>query len=235
MDKIVIKDLLIKRSSFEVGPCTLQLSPGEILGVMGKSGSGKSSLLQGIAGFIPLSQGSIQVDGKELRFLPPEERKISMVFQKPWIFENMNVIENVEFGLKIQKMTAQEAKKVALDWLRKLEVDDLAQRKAWEISGGQAQRVAIARSLAVAFPLVLLDEPFSALDIALRRELRKLIKQLIRESERCAFFVSHHWKDLREVSDKVILLHEGKIIAYGRVSEIEQSKDPLVREVSSED
>lgn len=235
MSKIVINDLLVQRGEFQLGPCHFELAAGEILGVMGRSGSGKTSLLHAIAGFIPLTQGSIMVDERKLDLLPPEQRNISMVFQKPWIFENLNVIENVEFGLKIQRQSAQQARKIALDWLRKLEISELAERMAWQVSGGQAQRVVIARALAVGFPLILLDEPFSALDGVLRRDLRKTIKRLIKEEQYSACFVSHHWKDVKETSDKVLVFHQGKVIAYGSVSEIEKSKNALVRELSSED
>lgn len=235
MSKIIIDDLLFQRGEFRLGPCHFELAPGEILGVMGRSGSGKTSLLHAIAGFIPVTQGSILVDDRKIDLLPPEQRNISMVFQKPWIFENLNVIENVEFGLKIQRQSAQQARKIALDWLHKLEISELAERMAWEVSGGQAQRVVIARALAVGFPLILLDEPFSALDGVLRKDLRKTIKRLIKEGNHCACFVSHHWKDIKETSDKVLVFHQGKVIAYGSVSEIEKSKNALVRELSSED
>lgn len=235
MDKVIVRDLVIDRETFQLGECGFQLAPGEVLGVMGKSGSGKTSLLLALGGFIPLSRGNIVVEGRELKHVRPERRRISMVFQKPWIFENMNVIENVEFGLKIQGKTSREARENALNWLNKLEIGDLAQRKAWEVSGGQAQRVVIARALAVGFPLTLLDEPFSALDGTLRRELRKNIRQLILESGNCAVFVSHQWKDIKETADKVLILRSGKPIFYGRVSDIDQSTDPFVREVSLDD
>lgn len=235
MIKIKVEDLLVQRGGFRLGPCNFDLSAGEVLGIMGRSGSGKTSLLHAIAGFIPVAQGSIFINNQKLNSLPPEQRRISMVFQKPWIFENLNVLENVEFGLKVQRVNPRQARETAQYWLEKLGVSDLSERMAWEVSGGQAQRVVIARALAVGFPLMLLDEPFSALDGVLRKDLRKTIKRLIQEERHCACFVSHHWKDIKETADKVLVFHQGMAIAYGSVSEIEKSKDALVSELSSED
>jgi ABC-type sulfate/molybdate transport systems ATPase subunit len=231
MNQVLIENLAVNRAGFHLSLERLGIESGEVLGVMGQSGSGKSTLLQALAGFVPLVSGTIKVFGNEISQLAPEKRKVSLVFQKPWLFENQTVLENISFGMKLQGLKKKEFQKTAEEWLRKMEIEELKDRRAWEISGGQAQRVALARAMAVNFPLLLLDEPFSALDSPLKKGLRKLVKQLVRDSGFCAVLVSHDWRDIEEVCHKVLILGEGKGLAYGTVHEVKQNSNPQVRAI----
>lgn len=231
MNNVLLKNLQAKRSGFSLNLERLDIESGEIVGVMGQSGSGKSTLLQALAGFVPLQSGAIEVFGNEISQLAPEKRKVSLVFQKPWLFENQTVLENISFGLKLQGLAKREVQEQAEQWLRKMEIEELKDRRAWEISGGQAQRVALARAMAVNFPLLLLDEPFSALDSPLKKGLRKIVRELARDSGFCGVLVSHDWRDIEEVCNKVLVLAEGKVCAYGTVRDLKQNPDPLVRAI----
>lgn len=228
MSGVSIKKISISRGDFSLDLGQLDIKPGEILGVMGKSGSGKTSFLQALSGFVPIRSGSIQVKEVEITGLPPEKRKIALVFQKPWLFEHQTVLENVLFGVKIQGDSKEKCVAAARQWLAKMEISHLENKRVWEISGGEAQRVALARAMAVQFPLVLLDEPFSALDAPLRHGLRKLVKEIITESKTCAILVSHDWKDIQDLAQRVLVLSAGKVLALENVSDIRKHPNPEV-------
>jgi|688.fasta_scaffold130032_2 ABC-type Fe3+/spermidine/putrescine transport system ATPase subunit len=234
MTEIKISNLLLERGTFQLQLDALQIQPGEILGVMGKSGSGKTSLLHSIAGFFPIKEGQVSVFGREISRLDPEKRKVALVFQKPWLFEHQTVIENIFFGLKLQGVSKEECIRQAEDWLKKMEIPELRDRKVWELSGGQAQRVSLARALAVGFPLLLLDEPFSALDAPLRKGLRALVRRLVKESGKSAILVSHDWRDIEEAADSVLILDSGRKVAWGTLEEIKASTDSRVKAICEE-
>lgn len=231
MNQVLVKNLQVNRSGFKLSAKDFSIEAGEILGVMGTSGSGKSTLLQALAGFVPIENGSINVFGREISQLPPEKRQVSLVFQKPWLFENQTVEENIQFGLRLQGYSKKECQKISHEWLQKMEISELGSRRAWEVSGGQAQRVALARAMAVNFPLLLLDEPFSALDSLLKRGLRTLTRQLVRESRYCAILVSHDWRDMEEVCDSVLVLSDGRPIAYEKTVDLRRSTNPIVQAI----
>jgi len=233
MKGLKIEKLQVERKSFRLNIGPLEIQPGEVLGVMGKSGSGKTSFLHAIAGFIP-SQSIIRVDNHEIQDLPPEKRRTAIVFQKPWLFEHLSILENISFGLKIQGASKLNGESQAREWLSKMEISHLEKKRTWEVSGGEAQRVALARAMAVQFPLLLLDEPFSALDAPLRQGLRKLVKGLVSESQSCAILVSHDWKDIKEVSSRVLVLAEGKVLALEEVSKMKEHSDSEVRAICGE-
>lgn len=234
MNGAVIQRLIFSRGEFNLEIEKVEIQPGEVLGVMGKSGSGKTSLLQAISGFLSVSSGSIQVNGKEIGVLPPEKRGAVLVFQKPWLFEHQTVLENVCFGLKLQGKSKKECSDLAQQWLVKMEISHLENKRAWEISGGEAQRVALARAMAVHFPLILLDEPFSALDAPLRQGLRKLLKELISESKACGILVSHDWKDIQELAERVLVLSGGRVLALEKVSQIQNHSNAEVRAICAD-
>lgn len=193
--KLVIQNLKVRRGGFQLEVPHLSLAEGEILGVSGASGSGKSTLLEAVAGFLPVEQGDILIDGKNLLPLPPEKRRIAMVFQKSYLFSNLTVLENVAFSYRVKGMARKERELKAMQWLERLAVSSLAGRRIHEISGGQAQRVALARALATQFPVLLLDEPFSALDADLRADIRILVSRLVVEEKIACVLVSHDPKD----------------------------------------
>ncbi|NBX93216.1 MAG: ABC transporter ATP-binding protein [Proteobacteria bacterium] len=231
MSEVVISKLQVERKSFALEISSLKLGAGKILGVMGKSGSGKTTLLHAIAGFVSLKYGDVDVFGIRVSELPPEKRKIALVFQKPWLFEHQTVLENVCFGLKLQSLSRSKCEEQARFWLKRMEIESLEKRKIWELSGGQAQRVSLARAMAVKFPLLLLDEPFSALDSPLRKDLRNLLKQIVQESKSCAILVTHDWRDIEGTSDQVLILDQGKELAFGSPEEIRKNPNSRIKAI----
>lgn len=219
-----IHQLVVPLSLFDLSIPSLQVKPGQICCLMGKSGSGKTTLLNAIAGFAELRQGEIQLNGRCISHLPPEQRRIAFVFQKGALFPHLSVLENVEFALKLQGIERKERSARAIEWLRKLDVEPLMHRSVQEVSGGEAQRIQLARALIAGFPVLLLDEPFSALDTGLRKQHRELVKHLVRETGVIAVIVTHDLKDAEILGDQIHMIEEGKIIASGNFEELRRGE-----------
>lgn len=213
MGILKLKDIKIQREMFQVAVSELIVEPGRVLGIVGKSGCGKSTLLNAIAGFESLANGEISFDEQIISGLPPEKRKIAIVFQRSALFSHLTVLENVCFGLKIKKIPLPQQREVAMQWLEKLDIGKLANRYPKALSGGEAQRVALARSLAVGFPVLLLDEPFSALDNHSKSIARRVVEQFVREQKLAAILVSHDLEDIQDLADEVCTMENGKITA----------------------
>jgi ABC-type sulfate/molybdate transport systems ATPase subunit len=177
---------------------------------MGPSGAGKTTLLQALAGFFP-SEGSIRLGDRDLHPLPPERRRIALVFQRASLFPRLRAWENVAFGLRMQGVSRGEQRRRAEEWLERVEIRELSDRLPHQLSEGQAQRVALARALAPGFPVLLLDEPFSALDPPVRRALREVLGRLVRESSIAALFVTHHPEDALGLCENISFLENGRI------------------------
>jgi ABC-type Fe3+/spermidine/putrescine transport system ATPase subunit len=215
MSTLKVEYLRARVGTFEVTMPRLDVAPGQIVCLVGKSGSGKTTLLNAIAGFLPTSAGSVAFGSEDLTPLAPEKRRMAMVFQKGALFPHLTVSQNVEYGLAVQRVAKAERERQAREWLDKLEIGELGARYPHEISVGQAQRVGIARALAVRFPVLLLDEPFSALDPSTRASLRLKLRQLVTESKTCALLVSHFPEDLKEIADHAVCLSDGKVMWAG--------------------
>lgn len=189
----------------------MQVEKGEVIALLGESGSGKTTLLRIIAGFEVGDSGSIwlsdEVIADDKKFVQPEKRGIGMVFQDYALFPHLNVISNVMFGLSGSK---QEQAKTAESFLDLVGLSGFEKRFPHELSGGQQQRVAIARALAPEPKLILLDEPFSNLDESLKGKVRQDIKQILKQTNSTAIFVTHDTKDALAVADRVIVLQNGK-------------------------
>lgn len=203
--------LNINQLHFSYGPgapaydFSLNVEAGEILGISGKSGSGKSTLLDLIAGFLRPSSGSILLNGEELNALRTEHRPISILFQKDNIFEHLTAQKNIELGLE------QPGGADAL--LKQVDLEGFEKSLCAELSGGQQQRVALARTLGRNRPILLLDEPFSALDDQTADEMRALVRKLVKQNDWHTILVSHHQKDLTELATRQLTLKEGKLHA----------------------
>lgn len=193
---------------------------GEFITLLGPSGCGKSTLLRCIAGLSNVDSGKIVLNDKDITKLAPQKRNIGMVFQNYALFPNLTVFENVAFGLKIKKIDKKELKKRVLKMLELVELENFAKSYPHNLSGGQAQRVALARSLVMKPNLLLLDEPLSALDAKIRKHLRVQIKQIQRELNLTTIFVTHDQEEALELSDKIILMNEGKIMQNSRANEL---------------
>jgi molybdate transport system ATP-binding protein len=185
--------------------------------ITGPSGAGKSTLLSALAGLLRPQQGRVVVDGEVLVdvdagvFVPPHRRRVGLVFQSLALFPHKDVLENVAFGV-----VEPDARAVAQRWLERMRVGDLARRRPATLSGGEAQRVALARALAARPRLLLLDEPFSALDVPLRRALGQELKALVKETGLPTLLVTHDAGDAA-LADRHLRLEAGHIIDDGRI------------------
>jgi iron(III) transport system ATP-binding protein len=188
----------------------LDVRLGEFLGVLGPSGCGKTTLMRLVAGFERPDSGGIEIDGRAVsgprRHVPPEERRIGMVFQESALFPHLDVAGNIGFGLTRRGRGARVAEMVALVGLAGLQ-----RRMPHELSGGQQQRVALARALAPHPALILLDEPFNSLDATLRSQLRIEVREILRKAGATAVFVTHDQAEALEISDRVAVMRAGRI------------------------
>lgn len=188
---------------------------GEFVTLLGPSGCGKSTLLRCIAGLTAVDSGKILLDGQDLVPLSPQKRGIGMVFQSYALFPNMTVEQNVAFGLRMQKVAPEESRNRVLEVLQLVELQDFASRYPHQLSGGQCQRVALARSLVTRPRLLLLDEPLSALDARIRKHLREQIRNIQRELGLTTIFVTHDQEEALILSDRIFLMNQGRIVQSG--------------------
>ncbi|ORM64835.1 spermidine/putrescine ABC transporter ATP-binding protein [Pantoea rodasii] len=188
---------------------------GEFVTLLGPSGCGKSTLLRCIAGLTDVDSGKILLQGQDIVPLPPQKRTIGMVFQSYALFPNMTVEKNVAFGLKMQKLPGGDIQKRVMEALALVELTDFARRYPHQLSGGQCQRVALARSLVTRPRLLLLDEPLSALDARIRRHLREQIRNIQQELKLTTIFVTHDQEEALTLSDRIVLMNRGKIVQNG--------------------
>lgn len=193
--------------------CTIER--GEFVTLLGPSGCGKSTLLRCIAGLTSVNSGHILLDGVDLVPVTPQKRHIGMVFQSYALFPNMTVEQNVAFGLRMQKVNADDTHKRVAEVLKLVELTDFSNRYPHQMSGGQCQRVALARSLVTRPRLLLLDEPLSALDARIRKHLREQIRAIQRELGLTTIFVTHDQEEALTMSDRIFLMNQGRIVQSG--------------------
>ena len=190
----------------------IELEKGKIICILGPSGCGKSTILKSIGGFLNLDTGSIILDGKEISKLDAADREVATVFQSYALFPNMNVIENVSYGLKFRYKDKRKIRELALEMIEKVGLEGYEKKEISSLSGGEQQRVAFARSLVIRPKLLLLDEPFSNLDAKLRVQMQAQIKKLQREFDISMIFVTHDQAEAFSIADKIILMNKGNII-----------------------
>ena len=191
---------------------SLEVRSGEILALLGESGCGKSSLLKAMLGLYPLSKGKIFFQGKEIQNLPSHKRGISVVFQDLRLFPHLNVGENVGFSLELQKVPKAERKQRVEELLKLVQLEGYSERRIDSLSGGQMQRVAIARALAMNEKLLFLDEPFSALDPNLRREMGDFLLELQRKENLTVVLVTHDQEEALRLAHRIALMKDGEIL-----------------------
>lgn len=196
---------------------TFGMEEGSIYTLLGGSGSGKTTILKVIAGFIKPHRGSVEIRGRDVTGLPPEKRGIGFVFQHYALFPHMNVRSNIEYGYRIRQK-GQE--KIIKELMEMLGLEGLDDRLPAELSGGQMQRVALARALATEPDLLLMDEPLSALDASLRSGLRKELRSILNEKGISALYVTHDQEEALDLSDRIGVLERGRIIEEGAPREI---------------
>ena len=211
----------------------LTVPTGELVALLGPSGSGKSTLLRIIAGLETADQGSILFHGQDASHRDVRERQVGFVFQHYALFRHMNVFENVAFGLKVRPRKTRPSNKAIEQKVNQLlslvRLEGFASRYPSQLSGGQRQRVALARALAVEPQVLLLDEPFGALDAKVRKELRRWLRQLHDELHITSVFVTHDQEEALDVADRIVILNQGRIEQMGTPEEVyEQPRNAFV-------
>ena len=193
---------------------------GEFISLLGPSGCGKTTILRMIAGFEHPSSGSIRVDGQDITTLKPNQRQLGMVFQAYALFPNLNVGDNIGFGLKIAGVPAEARHARVAEMLRLIGLPGFEKRYPYEMSGGQQQRVALARAIAPRPRMLLLDEPLSALDAKIRVSLREEIRAIQRDLGITTVFVTHDQEEALSISDRIVVMNAGRIEQLGAPHEI---------------
>jgi spermidine/putrescine transport system ATP-binding protein len=198
----------------------LEIASGEFFSLLGPSGCGKTTTLRLIAGFERPTSGDIRLDGVSLAAVPPDRRNVNTVFQSYALFPHLNVLDNVAFGMRYQKVKRSERERRAKEALELVELGDYAKRRPHQLSGGQQQRVALARALVLRPSVLLLDEPLGALDAKIRRALRVELKALQEEVGTTFIFVTHDQEEALSMSDRIAVMHEGRVDQVGTPREI---------------
>lgn len=196
------------------------IEKGELISLLGPSGCGKTTLLNIIGGFLKPDNGKIYLEDRDITDIPPEKRDISTVFQSYALFPHMNVLENIKYGLKYKKLTKKEQNELALEYLEIVGLDGYEKKSIQELSGGQQQRVALARALVLYPKILLLDEPFSNLDAKLKISMREELKELQKNLKISMIFVTHDQEEALSISDKVVVMNNGRIEQIGTPEEI---------------
>jgi sulfate/thiosulfate transport system ATP-binding protein len=198
----------------------VSLPTGQLTALLGPSGGGKSTLLRIIAGLEKADTGSVEIEGVDATKMAPQKRNVGFVFQHYAVFKHMTVAKNVAFGLEIRKKNKAEVRDRVHELLELVHLEHLADRLPSQLSGGQRQRMARARALAVEPSVLLLDEPFGALDAKVRKELREWLRRLHDEVHVTTVFVTHDQEEALEVSDEIVVINEGRVEQVGSPSEL---------------
>ena len=196
------------------------LEKGKTLAIVGHSGSGKSTILRMIAGLLPSGKNAkIHLDNKDITKLPPNKRDIGMVFQSPCLFEHLKIIDNATFALDCKGISKKQRQEIGKDWLKRFGLDSMENRLPHTLSGGEAQRVSLVRTLIAEPKVVLFDEPFSALDAPLRKKLTADLSNWQKELGFTAILVTHDIEEAKKLGDKIIVMKAGKMIWEGKPEE----------------
>jgi sulfate/thiosulfate transport system ATP-binding protein len=199
---------------------TVSLPSGQLTALLGPSGGGKSTLLRIIAGLDSADSGTVSIEGTEATHLPPQKRNVGFVFQHYAVFKHMTVAKNVAFGLEIRKRPKEEVVRRVDELLKLVHLSQFSHRMPSQLSGGQRQRMALARALAVEPTVLLLDEPFGALDAKVRKELREWLRRLHDEVPVTTVFVTHDQEEAMEVADEIVVINEGRVEQVGTPDEL---------------
>ena len=199
---------------------SIDVPNGSLTALLGPSGSGKSTLLRAIAGLETLDGGRVRIDGEDVSKKPTQKREVGFVFQHYAAFKHMTVFENVAFGLKIRKMDKAKISARVHELLRLVQLDGLAERYPSQLSGGQRQRMALARALAVEPQVLLLDEPFGALDAKVRKDLRTWLRRLHDEMGVTTIFVTHDQEEAMDVAGQLVVMNDGRVEQSGGADDL---------------
>jgi molybdate transport system ATP-binding protein len=219
----LVADVAVVRGTFEL-EVALEVAPGEVVAVLGSNGAGKSTLLGSLAGLYPTTRGEIRLGDRVLTSpsvsVPPHRRRVGLLSQQALLFPHLTARDNVAFGPRSTGSRRRVARETAGRWLAEVDAVDLAGRRPSELSGGQAQRVAIARALACEPELLLLDEPFAALDVDATPAIRSLLRRVVRASGVTTVMVTHDVLDAVVLADRIVVLDAGRVVESGTTTEV---------------
>ncbi|MFX1255377.1 MAG: tungstate ABC transporter ATP-binding protein WtpC [Promethearchaeota archaeon] len=231
MVAVQLKDISKDWDQFSLKHITLDVEEGEYFVILGPTGAGKTLLLDVIAGIYYPFHGNVFIHDENVTNLPPEKRGVGYVFQDYALFPHMTVLENVEFGLVVRKISLSERRKLTTEYLELVGIDHLSHRKPETLSGGEQQRVALARTLVTNPKILLLDEPLSALDTKTQEALRTELKRLHRTLNLTAIHVTHNHIEAFTLADRIGIMRDGKLVEVGTPLEIfGKPKDEFVAE-----
>ena len=208
MNQLVINNFSVKRGSFTLSPISLTIQMGEIFAILGRTGSGKTVLLEAISGMFPGDTGSILLDGTDIRDIPPAQRKLGLVYQDYGLFPHMKVKENILYGLKMHGYSKKEQDSRAQELMEMLSISHIGDQYPGTLSGGESQRTALVLT---GSDLLLLDEPFSALDPATRQSLYQELRRIHRHFGCTIIFVTHDFLEARTLAGRAAILLDGKL------------------------
>ena len=212
-----------------VNDVSVAIPTGELTALLGPSGSGKTTLLRIIAGLEVQDAGQVRMSGADVTARPARDRDIGFVFQHYALFKHMTVVENIGFALRVRGASKEERRAAAQELLRLVRLEGFGDRYPSQLSGGQRQRVALARALAAKPKVLLLDEPFGALDAKVRQELRQWLRRLHDEIQVTSVFVTHDQEEALELADRVVVMNQGRLEQEGTAEEVfEHPKTPFV-------
>lgn len=209
--RIDVTNLRVTRGDFTLEVDSLTVREREIFAILGTTGSGKTVLMESIAGAFPINEGSIRLDGKDIESLPIQQRHLGILYQDYALFPHMTVWDNISYGLKHQRPRPDDVDEQVSNMLHMFEIEHLAGRYPGVISGGESQRVALARALVMHPEILILDEPFSALDPTTKRQMYRLLRN-VHEGFSCTIvFVTHDFHEAQTLADRVGIVLNGKL------------------------
>lgn len=217
---IRLEELYVSFEEFSLRDISFEVKPGEYFVVLGPSGSGKTVLLESIAGFVKIRGGRVVIDGRDATFLPPEQRRLGYMFQESMLFPHLSVKGNIVYGMKRQGRAEEEIRRVCRDVSELLGVSDLLERSPATLSGGEAQRVSLARTLAIDPAVLLLDEPLSSIDPAKREALQEELKKIHGKLKKTIVHVTHSFEEAISLADRIAIMNDGRIVQIGTAEEI---------------
>ena len=217
---IRLEDLSLKLPGFSLENISLRVEEGEFFALIGPTGSGKTLILESIAGLMKPGSGRIFIDGREVTNLDPERRGVGIVYQDHALFPHLDVMKNITYGLRYLKNGAGPARREVLELCERLGISHLLERGVANLSGGEKQRVSLARALSVKPKVLLLDEPLSALDPNFRGEIRDMLADLHRDTGLTCLMVSHDFSEVRSLAERAAVIRKGRLEQTGTVEEI---------------